>query len=69
MSALLTTTMRQMKFNLDAFREKGLLQRVRVMIGGPTVTKEWAASIGADYAKKPVGTGPVSRQTVAYGRF
>src|SRR5512142_2890477 len=49
MSALLTTTMRQMKFNLDAFREKGLLQQVRVMIGGPTVTKEWAASIGADY--------------------
>jgi 5-methyltetrahydrofolate--homocysteine methyltransferase len=51
MSALLTTTMQQMKINLDGFRQRGLLDRVRVLIGGATVTKEWAASIGADYAR------------------
>ncbi|MFB3813318.1 MAG: corrinoid protein [Terriglobales bacterium] len=51
MSALLTTTMRQMQVNMKAFRDRGLLERVHVMIGGPTITKEWAASIGATYAR------------------
>lgn len=51
MSALLTTTMRQMQINMDAFRERGLLERTAFMIGGPTVTKEWAALIGAEYAR------------------
>ena len=47
MSALLTTTMVQMKANVDAFRNAGLLETTRVMVGGAPVTKEYAASIGA----------------------
>jgi 5-methyltetrahydrofolate--homocysteine methyltransferase len=48
MSALLTTTMGQMKVNIDAFREKGYLERMRVMVGGAPVSREYAAKIGSD---------------------
>lgn len=48
MSALLTTTMVQMKVNMEAFRSAGILDNVRVMVGGAPVTKEYAQSIGAD---------------------
>lgn len=47
MSALLTTTMAQMKVNMEAFRTAGVLDGTRVMVGGAPVTKEYAASIGA----------------------
>ncbi|HYG97662.1 MAG TPA: corrinoid protein [Terriglobales bacterium] len=48
MSALLTTTMVQMKVNMDAFQKAGVLDRTRVMVGGAPVTKEYAHSIGAN---------------------
>jgi 5-methyltetrahydrofolate--homocysteine methyltransferase len=47
MSALLTTTMGQMKINIEAFRQAGLLDRMRVMVGGAPVSQEYAQSIGA----------------------
>jgi 5-methyltetrahydrofolate--homocysteine methyltransferase len=46
MSALLTTTMGQMKINIDAFRAAGL--NVKVMVGGAPVSVEYAERIGAD---------------------
>lgn len=60
MSALLTTTMAQMKANLEAFRSAGLLGRTRVMIGGAPVTAEYARSIGA-HGYAPNATAAVSR--------
>ncbi|MBX7246107.1 MAG: corrinoid protein [Candidatus Sumerlaeaceae bacterium] len=48
MSALLTTTMGQMKVNIDAFREKGYLDRMKVMVGGAPVSREYAGKVGAD---------------------
>ena len=47
MSALLTTTMGQMKVNIEAFREAGLFDRLRVMVGGAAVSEDYAATIGA----------------------
>ena len=47
MSALLTTTMGQMKVNIDAFRQSGLLERMRVMVGGAPVSEDYARSVGA----------------------
>jgi len=47
MSALLTTTMGQMKVNIEAFRQAGFLDRLRVMVGGAAVTGDYAAAIGA----------------------
>ncbi|MFI5184771.1 MAG: B12-binding domain-containing protein [Vicinamibacteria bacterium] len=48
LSALLTTTMPEMKAVIDALQEAGLRSGVRVVIGGAPVTKEYAAEIGAD---------------------
>ncbi|MGL6194143.1 MAG: corrinoid protein [Thermoguttaceae bacterium] len=48
LSALLTTTMPQMKKVIDALREAGLLDKSKVMIGGAPVTAEFAKEIGAD---------------------
>jgi 5-methyltetrahydrofolate--homocysteine methyltransferase len=64
MSALLTTTMRQMQVNMNAFRERGLLDRVRVMVGGPTITKEWAASIGATYARDAMTAVQIAQELI-----
>ncbi|MCD6291799.1 MAG: corrinoid protein [Anaerolineae bacterium] len=48
MSALLTTTMPSMKLTIDALKEAGLRDKVKVMIGGAPITQEYADQIGAD---------------------
>lgn len=48
MSALLTTTMPNMKITLSALTEAGVREQVKVMIGGAPVTDAYAAQIGAD---------------------
>jgi 5-methyltetrahydrofolate--homocysteine methyltransferase len=48
MSALLTTTMPNMKTTIDAMREAGVLAGIKVMVGGAPVTSAFAQSIGAD---------------------
>jgi len=48
MSALLTTTMPHMKSTIEAIREAGLRERVKVIIGGAPVTDAFAQEIGAD---------------------
>ena len=49
MSALLTTTMPNMKTVVDALEERGLRDKYIVMIGGAPVNEEFAKEIGADY--------------------
>lgn len=48
LSALLTTTMGQMKETLDALDAAGKRPKVKVMIGGAPVTEDFARRIGAD---------------------
>jgi corrinoid protein of di/trimethylamine methyltransferase len=48
MSALLTTTMPQMKKVIERLESEGLREKSRVMIGGAPVTEEFAKLIGAD---------------------
>ena len=48
MSALLTTTMPNMKNTIDALVEAGVRDSVKVMIGGAPVTQAYADDIGAD---------------------
>jgi 5-methyltetrahydrofolate--homocysteine methyltransferase len=48
MSALLTTTMPSMKATIDALKEAGLRDKVKVIIGGAPITQEYANQIGAD---------------------
>lgn len=49
MSALLTTTMPNMKVVIDALKEKGLRDKYIVMVGGAPVNEAFAEQIGADY--------------------
>jgi 5-methyltetrahydrofolate--homocysteine methyltransferase len=48
LSALLTTTMVNMKAVIEALAAAGLRDKVKVMVGGAPVTDTWARSIGAD---------------------
>ncbi len=47
-SALLTTTMGEMKAVVDLCNEKGIRDQVKIMIGGAPVTQSYCDSIGAD---------------------
>ena len=48
MSALLTTTMPKMDETINAIKEAGIRDQVKIMIGGAPVTREFAKEIGAD---------------------
>lgn len=48
LSALLTTTMVVMKEVIGALQEKGVRDKVKVLIGGAAVSDEYAREIGAD---------------------
>ncbi len=48
LSALLTTTMPNMKTTIDALKEAGVRGNVKVMVGGAPLTDQYAKEIGAD---------------------
>lgn len=48
MSALLTTTMPNMKATVEALKQAGVRDQVKVIIGGAPVTEAYAQQIGAD---------------------
>jgi 5-methyltetrahydrofolate--homocysteine methyltransferase len=67
MSALLTTTMVEMKGVIEALEEAGLRDKVKVMIGGAPVTEKFAKEIGADgYA--PNASAAVEKAKQLMGR-
>ncbi|MDD4546072.1 MAG: corrinoid protein [Oscillospiraceae bacterium] len=47
-SALLTTTMNEMKNVVIAAQEKGIRNKVKIMVGGAPITQNFCDSIGAD---------------------
>ena len=48
LSALLTTTLPSMKQTIEAVKEAGLRERVKILIGGAPVNDDYAKQIGAD---------------------
>jgi methanogenic corrinoid protein MtbC1 len=48
LSALLTTTMPQMKLVIEALEEAGLRNQLKVIVGGAPVNLKFADDIGAD---------------------
>ena len=48
MSALLTTTMVRQREVIEELDKEGLRPRIKVMVGGAPITKEWAEKIKAD---------------------
>jgi 5-methyltetrahydrofolate--homocysteine methyltransferase len=62
MSALLTTTMVQMRATVDALEEAGVRESVKIMVGGAPVTEAFAQEIGADaYAPDAASAVDVAR--------
>jgi 5-methyltetrahydrofolate--homocysteine methyltransferase len=62
MSALLTTTMVNMKGTIDALTTAGLREQVKVIVGGAPVTDTFAKQIGAD------GYAPDASRAVALAK-
>ncbi len=62
MSALLTTTMPNMKATIEALKEAGLRDQVKVMVGGAPLTDNYARQIGAD------GYAPDASRAVAVAK-
>lgn len=48
LSALLTTTMRNQEAVIEALKEAGLREQVKVIVGGAPTDPDWAQTIGAD---------------------
>ena len=48
LSALLTTTMPEMKNTIQELQEKGLREKIKIMVGGAPVSNSFAEEIGAD---------------------
>jgi 5-methyltetrahydrofolate--homocysteine methyltransferase len=62
MSALLTTTMVNMKTTIEALEEAGLREGIKIMVGGAPVTDAFAREIGADaYAPDAASAVDVAR--------
>jgi 5-methyltetrahydrofolate--homocysteine methyltransferase len=62
MSALLTTTMPNMKATIEALKASGLRDKVKVMVGGAPLTPQYAHEIGAD------GYAPDASRAVALAK-
>jgi len=62
LSALLTTTMPAIKTTIDAIRNAGLRDSVKIMVGGAPVTEAYAKEVGADgYSPNAAGTVMLAR--------
>ena len=59
MSALLSTTMVAMKETIEALKEAGIRDKVKVMIGGAPVTEQYARQIGADSYAPDAGSAVI----------
>jgi 5-methyltetrahydrofolate--homocysteine methyltransferase len=62
LSALLTVTMPSMKTTIEALKQAGLRDQVKVLVGGAPVTQQYADDIGAD------GYGESASNAVALAR-
>ncbi len=66
MSALLTTTMVKQREVIEELEKEGLRQRLKVMVGGAPVTRDWVTSIGADgYSEDAIGAVALARKLMS----
>ncbi|MBU0511471.1 MAG: corrinoid protein [Chloroflexi bacterium] len=62
-SALLTTTMVKQRDVIEALEYMGLRDKIKVLVGGAPVTRNWAEEIGADgYSEDAVGAVAVAKE-------
>jgi 5-methyltetrahydrofolate--homocysteine methyltransferase len=67
LSALLTTTMPNMKTVIEAIQQAGLRDKVKIIIGGAPVTQEFANQIGADGFSADASSVPRLAQSLLQG--
>lgn len=69
MSALLTSTMHEMRIVIDSLERVGLRSVVKVMVGGRPITEAFASEIGADgHAEDAVKAVGVIKELVGWRR-
>ena len=61
LSALMTTTMTEMKTVIETAKERGL-NDLKFIVGGAVVTDDYAQSIGAFYAKDAMDTVRIAQK-------
>lgn len=65
LSALLTTTMPAMKSTVEALKQAGVRDQVKVLIGGAPISQRFADEIGADgYAESAAGAVGLAKRVV-----
>ena len=65
LSALLTTTMPAMKTTIEAIKQAGVRDQVKVLIGGAPISQKYADEIGADgYSETAVGAVALARKAL-----
>lgn len=65
MSALLTTTMPSMKVTIEALKNAGVRDQVKVLIGGAPITQRYADEIGADgFSENAPGAVTLARKAL-----
>ncbi|GIU78772.1 MAG: trimethylamine corrinoid protein [Bryobacteraceae bacterium] len=68
LSALLTVTMPAMRKTIDALKEAGIRDQIKVMVGGAPVTPQFAEEIGADgYGENATAAVALARKFVQAG--
>lgn len=66
LSALLTTTMPAMKTTVDALKQAGVRNQVKVLVGGAPISQRFAEEIGADgYAESAAGAVGLAKRVTA----
>jgi len=65
MSALLTTTMPSMRTTIDAMKEAGVRDQVKIIVGGAPITEKFAEEIGADgYSESASGVVAAAKKVM-----
>ena len=63
MSALLTTTMVKQREVIEELEKEGLRKKVKIMVGGAPVTRDWVKTIGADgFSEDAIGAVMLAKQ-------
>ena len=66
-SALLTTTMINQRTLIEELNKRGVRDKVKVMVGGAPVTRDWADEIGVDgYSEDAIGAVSVAKHVLGH---
>jgi 5-methyltetrahydrofolate--homocysteine methyltransferase len=69
LSALLTVTMPSMKTTIEALKQAGVRDNVKVLVGGAPVTTQYANEIGADgYGENANSAVAITRKLLGVGK-